>query len=247
MRGVQRQSALTLEPTPFQLVLWTVTALRPSPPGPASVDGPDLGNRDAVREFGRLHDLRTVSDDFAQQLFQLDLALLQTFPQSWSAQDATKLLRHVSSKLAQYHWELSKPVGAISASSLRLTCLLLQVGRQRVYWNRSATESCSLCTRPIAPCSLMLFRLRTRRLRSFASDQKSSRSSAQALASYVEPGMNPSRLLLNEALDSSEDCQDLKALLASSRSWVSSYIASDERALDPKNRMKTSLSSTGTL
>ena len=40
---------------------------------------------------------------------QLDLALLQTFPQSWSAQDATKLLRHVSSKLAQNHWELSKP------------------------------------------------------------------------------------------------------------------------------------------
>ena len=112
-----------------------------------------------------------------------------------------------------------------------------------MYWNRSATESCSLCTRPIAPCSLMLFRLGRRRRRNFASDQKSSRSSAQALASYVEPGMNPSRLLLNEAPDSSEDCQNLKALLASSRSWVSSYIASDERALDPKNRLNTSLSS----
>ncbi|KWU45660.1 hypothetical protein RHOSPDRAFT_16107, partial [Rhodotorula sp. JG-1b] len=48
------------------LVLWTVTALRPSPPGPASFDGPDLGNPYAVRGFGRLHDLRIVSADFAR-------------------------------------------------------------------------------------------------------------------------------------------------------------------------------------
>lgn len=60
----QRQNALKLECTPLQLVLWTVTALRPSPPRPATVDGSSPVNPDAVRVFVRMHNPGLPSADF---------------------------------------------------------------------------------------------------------------------------------------------------------------------------------------